>query len=120
MTTYATREVVVRRVEFAAEAGSDIATVNKVQQFAWLDYCQRTGTSRDADRYDNWCTVHPRDEEIVFAFEVEHKPTDAERAVSRTREALKALCERWAARSGRLDAEDFELISDALAGAGLP
>lgn len=119
MTTYRTSETVVRRIEWAAEAGSDIATVNKIQAMAWSDYCQRNGTDRDGSRYDDWCTVHPHDEEIVFAFEVEHKPTDAEQAVARTREALTRLCERWAEKSGRLDAEDFNLISDALGGAGL-
>lgn len=119
MTTYANREVVVRRVEFAVAAGSDIATVNRVQHFAWMDYCQRTGMDLHGGPPDDWCHVGISDDEIVFAFEVEHKVTDAEQAVARTRKALTELAARWAEKSGRLDAGDFTLVSDALAGSGL-
>lgn len=119
MTTYSNREVVVRRVEFGVEAGSDIGTVNKVQRIAWLDFCNRTGVPYGQAMSDDWCTVHPRDEEVVFAFEVEHKPTDAEQAIVRAREALTRLAEVCLQKSGRIDAADLNPISDALGGAGL-
>jgi hypothetical protein len=119
VTTYRRVETVVRRVEFAVAAGSNVADANKVQEMAWHNYCQRTGTDPDGSRHDDWCRVDVGDDEVVFAFEVEHKPDAAEQAVVRAREALTALCERWAGKSGRLDAEDFNLVSDALGGAGM-
>ncbi len=119
MTTFRKGEVVVRRIEFGVEAGSDIGTVNKVQEFAWQDYCQRTGEVHYTDRSDDWCHVHPRDEEIVFAFEVEHSPDAAEQALIRAREALTELVRQWAAKPSGLEAHDFEALSDALGGAGV-
>ncbi len=121
MTTYRTSETVVRRVEWAAEAGSNIGTVNRVESMAWQDYCTRNGL---ADRSissapDDWCQVNITDDEIVFAFEVEHKPEAGEEALVRVREALRKVTERWALNSGRLAADDLGLITDALSGAGV-
>lgn len=114
MTSYRTTEVVVRRVEWAVAAGSNIADVNKVQEFAWQDYCTRTGTDRDSGRSDHWCHVHPRDEETVFAFEAEHKPSRAEAAVAKARRAITEM-----AQAGRLQVAEVDDLLDALSGAGV-
>lgn len=72
------REVTVTRVEWVVPSGSDIKDVDLVQEWAWQDYCRRAGHDPKGSRYDNWCEVHARDEEIVFAFTVERSVPTAD------------------------------------------
>jgi hypothetical protein len=58
------------------EAGSHIGVFERVKARAWQDYCKLTGHDPNGSVFDDWCTVVPRDEEIVLAFVVEER--DAE------------------------------------------
>jgi hypothetical protein len=71
VTTYARREVVVRRFEFAIAAGSNIGVFDRVKAIAWQNYCEMAGFNPNASQGDDWCTVIPRDDEVVLAFTVE-------------------------------------------------
>lgn len=126
MTTYRNGETVVRRVEFAVQAGSDIGTVNKVQHIAWMDYVQRTGNNIGSitSAPDDWCQVNVTDDEIVFAFTIEYEPSATDRAVKLARAATHDLAERAVFNrgqgpGGRLDKADLELIHHALNGVGV-
>lgn len=123
MTTYRNDEKIVRRIEFAVAAGSDIGTVNKVSAIAWADYCTRTGTKTNAVP-DDWCTVNVTDDEIVFAFTVEHTPDAATRALDRARAEAINLVERagfgrGTGPGGRLEPIDFTDLMSAFGGAGV-
>jgi hypothetical protein len=125
MTTYRKGEVVVRRIEFAVKAGSDIGTVNKVEHIAFQDWNARTGSNLGSisSAPDDWCQVNITDDEIVFAFTVEHEPTSAEHALARVRQVYTELQIREAqhngsGREGRLNEADLFLIGEALDGTG--
>lgn len=65
------REITVTRVEFAVPSGADIKDFGIVEEWAWQDYARRNALDPKGGRDDNWCEVHARDEEVVFAFTVE-------------------------------------------------
>lgn len=126
MTSYRNDESVVRRVEFAVRAGSDIGTVNKVEAIAFQDWRRRTGSTIGSisGAPDDWCTVNVTDDEIVFAFTVDHEPQAAARAVKLARAALgdlaqKAAFGRGQGPGGGLSKEDLDLVHRALDGAGI-
>lgn len=115
VTTYAHREVVVRRVEYGAAAGENIGVYNRVKAIAWHDWCRRNNYDPNDTEYDDWCTVHPRDEETVFAFSVEHPTDQAEQAIGLVREAYADLL--FKATTGTVTREDLEPLRRALDGA---
>lgn len=67
---HATRKVALTRFEYAVPSGSPIKDLDEVREWAWQDYCTRTGTDPNGIRPDGWCVVRARTE-IVFAFTVE-------------------------------------------------
>jgi hypothetical protein len=79
------REITVTRVEYAIPSGADIKDFGLVEEWAWQDYCRRSGREAKSFRSDNWCTVNAHDEEVVFAFTVE-QPVD--RAAQRAHDDL--------------------------------
>lgn len=68
---HAKREVTVTRVEYAVPSGAEIKDFGLVEEWAWQDCARRNGWDVKGSRDDNWCTVHARDDEVVFAFTVE-------------------------------------------------
>lgn len=85
MTTYAKREIVVRRIEYSVEAGCNVGVLYRVLRFAWMDWCRRNGKDPDGTVYDDWAEIVPRDEETVIAFTVE---VDAAKEADRVKAVL--------------------------------
>lgn len=92
------REITVTRVEFAVPSGAEIKDFGLVEEWAWQDYCRRHGVELNSSRWDNWCTVEARDDEIVFTFTVETQVDDDPddwKGVSRA-EAIRQATEKHA------------------------
>jgi hypothetical protein len=88
VTTYAHREIVVRRIEYGVAAGCTVGDLHKVLAIAWQDYASRNGIEdRGAGprTFDDWAEIHPRDEETVIAFTVE---VDAAKEADRVKAVL--------------------------------